>query len=141
MKPRHLWLLALIALKVGATGVSFAQQGHPSVTQRVVNENRLEDLRSPLLDGTNLLVPYSFQQSGRMWTNTDSSIVKARNIAFIPAQFRKIHEISAQQQQWLLREQADEALYRRQSEPGYFEKSGELFRQEFKKRLVERNDP
>ncbi|TDE09814.1 hypothetical protein [Dyadobacter psychrotolerans] len=57
----------------------------------------------------------------------------------VPEQFQYQKTISGAEQERTIEEESAEKLYKEQSDPLYFEKSRESFKEEFNKRMQERN--
>lgn len=109
-----------------------------NVLEAIGNTNRLESQRLEYLIPT--AFGYADEAAFRVSTNETSSDSLEKPIGatigwLIPSQFSVTKIISAQEQQRAIEEEADEKLYRSQSDPAYYENVKRAFQTEYKRRM------
>jgi hypothetical protein len=141
---------ALIALMLSAT-MGCHQSGftgkqvrnyeilqYRNVLEAIGNTNRLESQR------LEYLIPSAFEyadegafrdRSNETFSDSLEKPIGAKIGWLIPSQFSVTKIISAQEQQRAIEEEADEKLYRSQSDPAYYENVKRAFQTEYKRRI------
>lgn len=136
----------MISATIGCQHRVFTGKGHKSyellqyrsVLEVMDNTSRLERKR------LEYLIPATFSHAARKAfvdlsnETTPDSLEKpiggGRGL-LIPCQFSVSKIISSQEQQRAIEEEADEKLYRSQSDPAYYENAKRAFQEEYKRRM------
>ncbi|GHB86161.1 hypothetical protein [Persicitalea jodogahamensis] len=109
-----------------------------SVLEAMDNTNQLESQR------LEYLIPPTFSYaeieafgdfSDEATPDSLEKPIGGEGAVLIPSQFSVLKIISAQEQQRALEEEADEKLYRSQSDPAYYENAKRAFQAEYKRRM------
>lgn len=118
----------------------------PFLVQAQYSENEPIVPTDPLLRNHDLLVPASFRDA-----YSKQNIIKHKELfhpnlldtlpgaqqieVLVPSQFLINKIISVQEQQRKLDEEASESIYKDQSDPAYFEKKKQAFKEEYLRRM------
>ncbi len=125
----------------GLTGkrpTNYELMQYKGVLESLYNTSRLESQRLEYLIPPTFAYPDGDTLGDRSKETISESLKKAtgpEGSLLIPGQFSVSKIISAQEQQRAIEQEADEKLYRRQSDPAYYEKAKREFQAEYKRRM------